>query len=452
MLSRTGREGSAFASGIFKARAAAATLGAFPDAPRADRRHAVAVVCAARDRAIAGSRDGARARREALSFCRARRDGSSAPPRTFSRGFAAGTAPRDAPPAPPTSRAEAERAEDECLEDERLDASKRAKDDDRDATRALVARLLTAATRRVAELGWSEAALRAAADDLGYSRAVAGAVKNGVGSLVHHFCEDCDSRLSVRIVLEQEDALDPLPPSERLATAIKWRLESLEPVIETWPAALAIQAAPENAAATATRVALLADEFVRAMGAQGAGLSRATRAAVAPGLQDPIPPEKTGGASDEASPDEASPNEEEASSTADALGGGFDAETRAAEKRSNATPSPIAAALASAGWYADRAAVAALYGACELYMVGDTSPGFEDTKRFVDARARELLGFAAAAEEVATSAAAASRSVGIEPGTFETPFPLPNGTKQFVEGVFAKVLEAATRTGGGAQR
>ena len=440
MLSRTGREGSAFASGIFKARAAAATLGAFPDAPRADRRHAVAVVCAARDRAIAGSRDGARARREALSFCRARRDGSSAPPRTFSRGFAAGTAPRDAPPAPPTSRAEAERAEDERLEDERLDASKRAKDDDRDATRALVARLLTAATRRVAELGWSEAALRAAADDLGYSRAVAGAVKNGVGSLVHHFCEDCDSRLSVRIVLEQEDALDPLPPSERLATAIKWRLECVEPVIETWPAALAIQAAPENAAATATRVALLADELVGTMGAQGVGLTRATRAAVAPGLQDPIPPEKAE-ASDEASSDETS-------ASAEAL----DAETRAAEKRTNIAPSPIAAVFASAGWYADRAAVAALYGACELFMVGDTSPGFEDTKRFVDSRARELVQFAATAEEAATSAAAASRSIGIEPQTLEAPFPLPNGAKQLMEGVFAKVLEAATRAERGTTR
>ena len=98
-------------------------------------------------------------------------------------------------------------------------------------------RLLAAATRHVAEHGWSKAALFAAADDLGYSRAVVGSVRNGAGALVHHFCEDCDSRLSVRIVMEQEDALDPLLPSERLATAIKWRLEMLEPVIESWPAA-----------------------------------------------------------------------------------------------------------------------------------------------------------------------------------------------------------------------
>ena len=77
------------------------------------------------------------------------------------------------------------------------------------------------------------------------------------------------------------------------------------------------------------------------------------------------------------------------------------------------------------------------------------APGFEDTRAFVDARARaELAQFAAAAEEAATSAAAASRSVGLEPGTLDVPFALPAGTKQLVEGVFAKVLETATRAGG----
>jgi hypothetical protein len=47
-----------------------------------------------------------------------------------------------------------------------------------------------------------------------------------------------------------------------------------------------------------------------------------------------------------------------------------------------------------------------------------------------------------------TSAAAASRSVGFEPGTLDVPFALPTGTKQLVEGVFAKVLETATLAGG----
>ena len=189
--------------------------------------------------------------------------------------------------------------------------------------------------------------------------------------------------------MEQEDALDPLLPSERLATAIKWRLEMLEPVIESWPAALAAQAAPENAAATATRVALLADELVGVMGAQGVGLSRATTAAMAsPGLQDPIPPEKE---------TNRQTGDDDADADADARGETAEADAQKITPRerdpkkirggtvSTVSPSkkPFATAFASAGWYADRAAVAALYGACELFMVGDTSPGFEDTRAFV---------------------------------------------------------------------
>ena len=435
MLSRTGRgTKGAFAAGMknFPERAAAAIRGGFPDAPLADRRRAATVAGhAPRERIARGEHDRVQSRT---------RFGPSASESRPTRGFAAGADSNDAGTdfAASTSDGASETSERLGVE------SKRRKDEDRDRTRALTERLLAAATKRVAEHGWSEAALRAAADDLGYSRAVVGAVRGGAGALVNHFCEDCDSRLSVRIVMETEEALDPLSPSERLATAIKWRLEMLEPVIETWPAALALQAAPENAAATATRVALLADELVGAMGAHGVGLSRATRAAVATGLQDPIPPEKEERPSDAAGAAGAAADETDAAAASDVTR----AETeKPREKVGSVSPSPLAAAFASAGWYADRAAVAALYGACELFMVGDTSPGFEDTRAFVDARVSELAGFAAAAEEAATSAAAASRSVGIEPGTLGMPFPLPPGAKQLVEGVFAKAVEAATRAG-----
>ena len=416
----------------FPERAAAAIRGGFPDAPLADRRRAATVAGhAPRERNARGEHDRVQSRT---------RFGPSASESRPTRGFAAGAEPNDTGTDQTASTSDGASETSERLGVE----SKRRKDEDRDRTRALTERLLAAATRRVAEHGWSEAALRAAADDLGYSRAVVGAVRGGAGALVNHFCEDCDSRLSVRIVMETEEALDPLSPSERLATAIKWRLEMLEPVIETWPAALALQAAPENAAATATRVALLADELVGAMGAHGVGLSRATRAAVATGLQDPIPPEKEERPSDDAGAAGAAADETDATAASDATR----AETeKAREKAGSVSPSPLAAAFASAGWYADRAAVAALYGACELFMVGDTSPGFEDTRAFVDARVSELAGFAAAAEEAATSAAAASRSVGIEPGTLGMPFPLPPGAKQLVEGVFAKAVEAATRAG-----
>jgi len=305
--------------------------------------------------------------------------------------------------------------------------------EDRDNSRVLTERLFTAAMKRVPEHGWSAETLRLAASDLGYSPAVVGQIPgSGAGSLVHHFCQECDSRLSVKVVMEGEDLLrdSDSSPSDRLATVIKWRLRMLEPLIEQWPSALAIQAAPENAARTATRVALLADELVGAMGAGGVGLSRATRTAIAP-AQDPIPMD----------------DESETNARLDET----DSKTFREVRRD--ASSPFHAAAASAGWYADRAAVAALYGACELFMVTDTSADFKDTRGFVDARCAALAKVAATAEELASSAAAASRSLGPVPFPFALlqrgapAFPL--GSREMMESVASSVFEAAMRVGAG---
>ena len=57
-------------------------------------------------------------------------------------------------------------------------------------------------------LGWTEASLQAAAADLGYSPAVVGQLPRGKGSLVEHFVEECDSRLSVMISARHDDLAD----------------------------------------------------------------------------------------------------------------------------------------------------------------------------------------------------------------------------------------------------
>ena len=282
------------------------------------------------------------------------------------RGFSADATSEDrpaTPDAPQPSRA----SESETDPRDGVDRAERSREDS-DEAHALTARLLTAALARVPELGWTDAALRAAAEDLGYSAAVAGQIPRGVGALVDHFADDCDSRLSVKIVLEGDDVLGPMTPRERIATVVKWRLEMLEPMIESWAAATAISAAPENAAATASRRAQLADEMCAAAGS-GFGVSHVSR---------------------------------------------------------------------TAGWVADRAALMALYAACELYMLTDQSPGFEDTKAFVDARAKDLVELGKTAEELGGFAAAAARGL---PGGGK--IPMPPGGKEALEGLFSKVLGAA---------
>ena len=52
--------------------------------------------------------------------------------------------------------------------------------------------------------------------------------------------EDCDSRLCVE-VSKRHDELDGMSARERLLTVMKWRLAMLEPVIDTWATAVAIQ-------------------------------------------------------------------------------------------------------------------------------------------------------------------------------------------------------------------
>ena len=246
---------------------------------------------------------------------------------------------------------------------------RKANSDDKDVSRALTHRLLQDSMKHVSEHGWSTEALRSGAIELNLSPAMVGQVPNGVGSMVRHFCDNCDSRLSVKLVLELDELMNgdfsqQMSPSQKLATVIKWRLDMLKPVIDTWPQALAIQAAPKNAAATATRVALLADELVSAMGPDGVGLTRVTRAITAPD-QLPIPPEDVSG--DDTQKDDSSNYSSKK------------------EEEVKPTSSPFAA-LSSLGWYADRAAVGALYQACEVFMVADTSPGFQDTYDFVDTR------------------------------------------------------------------
>lgn len=44
-------------------------------------------------------------------------------------------------------------------------------------------------------------------------------------------------------------------------------------------------------------------------------------------------------------------------------------------------------------WYTKRASLAAIYAAAEVYQTQDSSAGFAETERFVDARLGDLRGF-----------------------------------------------------------
>ena len=351
---------------------------------------------------------------------RDRSSGSLARP---ARGFAAANADdRDAA---------AEAAEADADEPVRVAAEGRDESESADASsRVLQARLLARATALVPTLGFTDACLRAASADLGYSPAVLGVLPppGPVAALAHHFAEECDSRLSVKIIAEGDEALAPLAPTARLAKVIAWRLEMLEPVVEHYPAALAALAEPRALPATIARVAALADEMCRAAG-PGVGLAAASFETFRRETEErPEKDDDDASLSRNAERNDAKEDEEDAAADAptksrrDAESAG-DPESASASASESASTSSSSRAAASGyrqfapsaslpgAWALDRAVVASLYGACELFMLTDQSPGFEATRRFVDLRCRDATALGKSLQEVGGFASAAAPSL-----------------------------------------
>ena len=221
-------------------------------------------------------------------------------------------------------------------------------------------------------------------------------------ALAHHFAEECDSRLSVKIIAEGDEALAPLAPTARLAKVIAWRLEMLEPFVEHYPAALAALAEPRALPATIARVAALADEMCRAAG-PGVGLAAASFETFRRETEErPDKDDDDASLSRNAERNDAKEDAKEESATTSSS-------TRASAASGYRQFAP-SASLPGA-WALDRAVVASLYGACELYMLTDQSPGFEATRRFVDLRCRDATALGKSLEEVGGFASAAAPSL-----------------------------------------
>lgn len=82
--------------------------------------------------------------------------------------------------------------------------------------------------------------------------------QRGAVDLVFAFMRKGNIQMSLR--LEQTD-LAPLSVNERIATAVRYRLEYLAPFIKTWPQAMALGLLPPNVTETLTILSELVDEI-----------------------------------------------------------------------------------------------------------------------------------------------------------------------------------------------
>jgi len=174
--------------------------------------------------------------------------------------------------------------------------------------------LLAAALAHVPRLGWSVDALRSGAKDLGLSPAAIGMLPRGEAELVQHFEEQCNAALARELEMQQEH-LQQLNTEQRLAKAVRLRLEMTAPYIKSWPQALSVQAQPGNCGEALRARAVLMDEIWFAAGDRATDMT----------------------------------------------------------------------------WYAKRASLGMVFSATELYMLTDTSPGWEDTWAFLDRRLQDAM-------------------------------------------------------------
>jgi rpsU-divergently transcribed protein len=124
-------------------------------------------------------------------------------------------------------------------------------------------RLLDAILPHVAARGWSDAAIGAALDDLGWSPAAAGLLPRGPASAVDALVARFNADLAAALAADDGRGGDP---GARAAHAIRARIEMAAPYRSSWAQALRLQAQPRNVQTAAVASARLADEIAHYAG------------------------------------------------------------------------------------------------------------------------------------------------------------------------------------------
>jgi len=159
--------------------------------------------------------------------------------------------------------------------------------------------------RHVERLGFTAAAVHAAAEERGLSKAAVGLFPRGEAELIELFLRRSVDRLAAELAAREGFA--ELRVRDRIALGIRLRLEMTAPVLHVWPAALGVMLLPQNAPHALRSMRELTDAVWYAAGDTATDYN----------------------------------------------------------------------------WYTKRAILAGVYSSAELYMLSDSSPGFEDTWRFV---------------------------------------------------------------------
>ncbi|XP_011313751.1 ubiquinone biosynthesis protein COQ9, mitochondrial [Fopius arisanus] len=126
--------------------------------------------------------------------------------------------------------------------------------------------ILAAAMPFVKEHGWSQEAISAGAESIGYPGVIHGLFPRGGAELVLHFYANCNAELneimkSEALTTEGEPSQPIKLPEEFVKKALERRLRMLVPYKSTWPQAIGLLALPPNVPPALANLLTLVDDI-----------------------------------------------------------------------------------------------------------------------------------------------------------------------------------------------
>ncbi|XP_033211839.1 ubiquinone biosynthesis protein COQ9, mitochondrial [Belonocnema kinseyi] len=158
-----------------------------------------------------------------------------------------------------------------------------------DYEKNIKSKILSASLKFVHDYGWSQQAISAGAESIGYPGVVHGMFRNGGADLVQHFYSSCNQELSKKLK-NKALAIDADPerakktPEVQVREAVEDRLRMLVPYKKSWPQAMALMALPPNVPTSLANLLTLVDDICYYSGDRSVDFNWYTRRVVLAGI------------------------------------------------------------------------------------------------------------------------------------------------------------------------
>lgn len=138
-------------------------------------------------------------------------------------------------------------------------------------------KILEASLAFVETAGWSRQAIIKGSEQAGYPGTVHGMFPRGGIELVNFYYLKCNRELIEQMKLKVGEKVEKVAdPKEFVCWALHQRLAMIEPLIKTWPQALAIMTLPPNVPSSLANMLTLVDDICYYSGDRSIDVSEAT--------------------------------------------------------------------------------------------------------------------------------------------------------------------------------